>query len=398
MRERTPETIVVVGTSLAGLRAVEALRRDDYPGRIVAIGAEPHLPYDRPPLSKQFLKGDWDEDRLALRRDGVEELDVDWRLGVGARALDVAGRAVELEGGERVAYDRVLIATGSVARSLPFGEALGGVHVLRSLEDSRGLRDDLSDASQVLIVGAGFIGMEVAATCRQRGLAVTVVEPLAEPLIRGLGAELGAWVGARHAEEGVTIRCGVGVEGFEGNRRVERAKLTDGTSIEADVVVVGIGARPATEWIESSGVELEDGVVCDAAGATSAPNVFAAGDCARWQGVRLEHWTNAVEQGTHVAARMLRGESAGPLEHLPYVWTDQFELRLQIAGQIQPGDAMHVCHGSLDPEGERRFVALFGREGRLVGAVGNKRPRQLIAVRKLLSAGASFAEALSANA
>jgi 3-phenylpropionate/trans-cinnamate dioxygenase ferredoxin reductase subunit len=393
-----PETIVVVGTSLAGLRAIEALRGEEHDGRIVAIGAEPHLPYDRPPLSKQFLKGDWEEDRLALRRGGVEDLDVAWRLGVGAGALDTKERAVVLEDGERVPYDRLLIATGAVARSLPFGEELEGIHLLRTLDDSRALRDDLASASRVLIVGAGFIGMEVAATCRQRGLEVTVVEPMAQPLLRGLGPELGAWVGARHAEEGIAVRCGVGVEGFEGGHRVERVKLTDGTSLETDVVVVGVGARPATDWLESSGLDLEDGIVCDSSGATRAPDVFAAGDVARWDGVRLEHWTSAVEQAGHVAARMLRGDSVGPLTHLPYVWTDQFELRLQIAGRIQPGDEMHVCHGSLDPDGERRFVALYGRDGLLRGAVANKRPRQLIAVRKLLATGASFEGAVAANA
>jgi 3-phenylpropionate/trans-cinnamate dioxygenase ferredoxin reductase subunit len=209
---------------------------------------------------------------------------------------------------------------------------------------------------------------------------------------------LGAWVGDRHREQGVELRCGVGVEGFEGNGRVERVKLTDGTSVEADVVVVGIGARPATDWLEGSGVAIDNGVVCDGSGLTSLPEVFAAGDVANWSGVRLEHWTNAVEQGTHVAARMLTGEEVGPLDHLPYVWTDQYELRLQIAGRVGADDETHICHGSLDPEGSRRLVVLFGRDGKLSAAVGNKRPRQLIAVRKLLAAGASFEEAVAQNA
>ena len=393
-----PATIVVVGASLAGLRGIECLRREGHEGPIVAIGAEPHPPYDRPPLSKQFLVGDWEEDRLPLRRDGVEDLDVDWRLGVVARSLDLTGHCVQLESEERVPYDKLLLATGTVARRLPFGDDLAGVHLLRTLDDSRALRADLESASQVLIVGAGFIGMEVAASCRQRGLAVTVVEPLEQPLIRGLGATLGAWVGDRHRDEGVEIRCGVGVEGLEGGDRVERVKLTDGSAAEADVVVVGVGARPATDWLADSGLALHDGVVCDGAGATNVPGVFAAGDVARWQGVRLEHWTSAVEQGTHAATRLLKGDEVGDLDRVPYVWTDLFELRLQIAGHVAPADEMHVCHGSLAPEGDRRFIALFGRGGRLAGAVGNKRPRQLMAVRKLLSAGATFEDAIEANA
>jgi NADPH-dependent 2,4-dienoyl-CoA reductase/sulfur reductase-like enzyme len=302
-----------------------------------------------------------------------------------------------LEGGERIAYGKLLVSTGTLARELSFGRDLAGIHLLRTLDDSRALRADLAGARRVLVVGAGFIGMEVAATCRRRGLDVTVVEPLAQPLMRGLGPELGAWVGDRHRDEGVDVRCGVGVQGFEGSGRVERVKLTDGTSVAAEVAVVGVGARPATDWLEGSGLELGDGIVCDATGATSAPDVFAAGDVARWDGTRLEHWTSAVEQGTHAAARLLRGEEVGPLVHVPYVWTDQFELRLQIAGQVQPGDVRHVCHGSLDAAGDSRFLVLFGRGGRLVAAVGNRRPRELLAARRLLASRASFEAAIAAN-
>jgi NADPH-dependent 2,4-dienoyl-CoA reductase/sulfur reductase-like enzyme len=388
------DTIVVVGTSLAGLRAIEALRREGFPGRIVAIGAEIHAPYDRPPLSKQFLKGEWDEERLALRRDGLDDLEVDWRLGASAASLDVASSCVVLEGGGRVAYDGLLIATGANARGLPFAAGLAGIHRLRTLDDSRALRDELAASPRVLVVGAGFIGMEVAASCRERGLEVTVVEPMETPLLRGLGPELGRWVGERHADHGVGIHCGVGVEGFEGNGRVERVRLSDGSTPEADVVVVGVGAAPATEWLEDSGLEIDDGVVCDGSGVTRAGNVLAAGDVARWGKRRLEHWTSATDQAVHAAGRLLRGEEVRPLEHVPYVWTDQFELRLQIAGHVLPADETHVCHGNLEDE---RFLVLFGRGGRLSGAVANKRPRQLIAVRRLLAAGSSFADAIAAN-
>ena len=392
------ETIVVVGASLAGLRAIEALRREGHDGPVVAVGAEPHAPYDRPPLSKQYLTGDWSEERLPLRRDGIEDLDVDWRLGVEARSLDPGERCLRLGDGEALHYDKLLLATGAVARRLPFGSDLGGIHALRSLDDSRALRAGLETASHVLIVGAGFIGMEVAASCRRRGLDVTVIEPLEQPLVRGLGLRLGAWVGERHRDEGVAVRCGVGVEAFEGNERVERIRLSDGTQVEADLVVVGVGSRPATDWLSDSGLNLDDGVVCDASGATNLPGVFAAGDVARWGDRRLEHWTSAVEQGTHAAARLLKGKEVGDLEHVPYVWTDQFELRLQIAGQIAASDDMHVCHGSLVPEADARFLALFGHRGQLTAVVGNKRPRQMIAARKLLAAGASFEAAIRANA
>jgi NADPH-dependent 2,4-dienoyl-CoA reductase/sulfur reductase-like enzyme len=388
------ETIVVVGTSLAGLRAIETLRREGHSGRIVAIGEEPHLPYDRPPLSKQFLKGDWDEDRLALRRDGVDDLDVEWHLGERACGLDLTSRTVALEGGGRIAYNGLLIATGCAARRLPFGQNLTGVHLLRTLADAKALRADLEGSSHVLIVGAGFIGMEVAASCRERGAEVTVVEPLEAPLLRGLGPVLGRWVGERHAERGVTIRCGIGASGFEGTQRVEALKLTDGSVLPADVVVVGIGATPATQWLEGSGLALEDGVLCDGSGRASAENVYAAGDVARWNGARREHWTSAVEQGVHAATHLLRGGEIAPLEHVPYVWTDQFDLRLQIAGHIDADAEMHVCHGALD---EERFLALFGKHGSLHGAVGNKRPRQLLATRKLLAAGATLQQALEAN-
>lgn len=386
--------IVVVGTSLAGLRAIETLRREGYTGHITAIGEEPHLPYDRPPLSKNFLSGAWEEDKLALRREGVEDLEVEWRLGARAEALEPDARVVVLADDEQVAYDALLLATGSAARRLPFGDELEGIHLLRKLADARALRDDLEGTPRVLIVGAGFIGMEVAATCRERGAEVLVVEPLEAPLLRGLGAELGTFVGNRHADHGVAIRCGVGVTGFEGETRIERVNLSDGTSVAADVVVVGVGASPATKWLESSGLEIADGIVCDDVGRTSVAEVYAAGDVACWSGERREHWTSAVEQGVHAASHMLRGDEVGPLEHVPYVWTDQFDLRLQIAGHVEAGAEMHVCHGSLE---EERFLVLFGKEGQLRGAVGNKRPRQLLAVRKLLAAGASFAEAREAN-
>ena len=395
------DRIAVVGASLAGLRALETLRAEGFEGELVAIGDEPHAPYDRPPLSKQFLKGEWDEERIALRKQGTDDLDVTWTLGQRAVALEAGAPAVVLEDGTRVEADAVLLATGTVARRLPFGQELGGIHVLRNLGDATRLRADLDPEPRVVVVGAGFIGMEVAATCRERGLEVSVVEPLATPLVRGLGETLGRYVADRVRAEGVELHLGVGVEGFEGQGRVSGVRLGNGKTLPCEVVVVGIGVRPATDWLEGSGLDLSDGVACDATGATALPGVFAAGDVSRWgtaeggEGRRFEHWTHAVEQGVHVAKRMLHGPSVGPLEVVPYVWSDQFDMRIAIAGEIREGDDTHLCHGTLE---EGRFLMLAGREGRLTGAVAFRRPRQLNAARRLIGEGASLADAIEANA
>ena len=393
------ERIVVAGSSLAGLRTIEALRQRGYAGEIVALSAEPHMPYNRPPLSKQFLKGDWDEDRLTLRRDGYDDLGVDWRLGVRAESLDPAERVVGVSGGERIAYGGLVVATGCAPRQLPGAEGLAGVHLLRGLDDARRLRDALSASTRLVVIGAGFIGMEVAATAREVGAEVAVVEALAAPLLRGLGEELGELVGARHRDHGVDLRCGVGVSGFEGGDRVAGVKLADGTLLEADEVVVGIGVSPETDWLAGSGIEVDDGVLCDARGATSLPDVVAAGDVARWHSpryeaaLRYEHWTSAVEQAPVAAARLLEGPDAvPPLDQVPYVWSDQFDMRLAIAGEPAGADARHVTHGALD---EDRFLVLCGRAGRLVGAVACRRPRQLNACMELIQRGAGFDEAVA---
>jgi len=395
------ENIVVVGVSLAGLRTIEALRREGYEGAIVALGEEPHLPYDRPPLSKQFLTGEWDQEKISLRKQGFDDLGITWRRGERAQALDAGAKEIVLESGERLGYGGLVIATGSVAKRLPFGRDLAGIHVLRSLGDAVALRDELGRSPRVLVVGAGFIGMEAAATCREIGLEVSVVEPLEAPLLRGLGPVLGPYVGEKHRSKGVELRCGVGVEGFEGQGRVERVRLAGGDSIDADVVIVGIGVAPAIGWLEGSGLELDDGIVCDGAGGTKLPDIVAVGDAARWHNplargpVRYEHWTSAVEQADFVAARLLRGPDVPALSQVPYVWTDQFELRLAVAGRISPGAEMHVCKGSLE---EERCLVLFGREGRLEGAAGLRRPRPLLAARKRIGEGISFEEAIAENA
>ena len=395
----TLRAIAVVGASLAGLRAVETLRRKGFDGTITLIGAEPYLPYDRPPLSKEILTGTWDVDRLPLRREDYAELDLDLRLGRRGVALDVAEQRVQLDDGASVAYDGLVIATGSAPRELPGTPPLEGIHLLRTLDDALAIRAGLSEGPRVAIVGAGFIGAEVASSCRARGLEVTLIEALEVPLLRGLGRELGAVCAELHREEGVDLRTGVGVEGFAGSGRVESLRLSDGSAVPADLVVVGIGVAPVTDWLGSSGLELADGVVCDATCATRAPGVVAAGDVARWynplfeQQMRAEHWTNAVEQGVAAAETLLAGpEAAEPFAPVPFVWSDQYAVKIQVAGQVRPDGEVKLIAGSI---AERKFTVLFGRAGRLSGVLAFNRPRDVIKYRRLLADRPSWDDALA---
>ncbi len=393
--------IVVVGASLAGLRAVEALRREGYDDRLVVIGAEPHLPYDRPPLSKEFLAGEWEPEQLTLRRQPYDDLDVDWRLGRRATALDLGARELELHDGERVPFDGLVIATGATPRTLAGTPPLAGVFTLRTLDDALAIRELLEGRPRVVVIGAGFIGSEVAATCKsRRGIDdVTVLEMLPQPLVRGVGPVIGEVMGELHRDHGVDLRCGVTVAGIEGDGRVERVRLGDGTALEADLVVVGVGVAPETAWLEGSGLTIDNGVVCDET-CLAAPGVVAAGDVARWRNplfggelMRVEHWTNATEQGVAAARRLLAGDRAGePYAPVPFVWSDQYDLKIQVVGHVRGDDEVAVVHGSLD---ERRFVALFGRGDRLTGALGFSRPRQLMQYRRMLAEGTSFADAVA---
>ena len=394
------ETVVVVGASLAGLRGAEALRRLGYQGRLVLVGAEPQRPYDRPPLSKELLRGEREPDQIQLSKpEAFDALALEPRFGERATALDPSARRVTLEDGERIAYDGLMIATGARARSLAGAPDLEGLFTLRSLDDALAIRAALEGTPRVAVIGAGFIGAEVAASCRHRGLSVTMLEALPSPMARVLNPKIGAVCAAAHRDQGVDVRLGVGVEAILGSGRVERLRLDDGSTVEADVVVAGIGAVPETDWLLSSGLQLDDGVVCDASCATEAPGVVAAGDVARWQhpgygaSIRLEHWTNAVEMSEAAAARLLAGpDDARPFAPVPFVWSDQYDLKIQAAGRIQPDDEMLVTSGSL---AERRFVALFGSRGRLSGALAINRGRQLMGYRRMLRGGASWEEAVS---
>ncbi|MFQ5514107.1 MAG: NAD(P)/FAD-dependent oxidoreductase [Myxococcota bacterium] len=393
-----PETIVVVGFSLAGLRAAETLRREGFDGRLICVGEESELPYDRPPLSKEILRGEWEPGRTALRHDGYDALGLELHLGQRARALDGRRRRVELEDGASLEYDGLVVATGARARSLPALEDLPGVHRLRTLADALAIERELVAGPRVVIVGAGFIGCEIAASCRARGLRVCVIDPLEAPLERALGVELGGCVAALQRDHGVVLELQRGVDRLEGWGRVEAVRLDDGRRLDADLVIVGVGAEPATEWLVGSGVELDDGVLCDACSRTALPGVVAAGDVARAyhpgqrRHLRHEHWTNAADQGPSAARALLHGAEARSYVPIPFVWSDQFDVKLQLAGDVRNHELQAVVWGSLE---ERRFTLLCGRGGRLTGVLCFNRSRDCMRYRALIEAGCSWEEALA---
>jgi NADPH-dependent 2,4-dienoyl-CoA reductase/sulfur reductase-like enzyme len=394
------DSVVVVGASLAGLRAVEELRRLGYDGEVSVVGAEEHEPYDRPPLSKELLAGETGVDELALRRQPLDELGAEWHLGRRATALDVAARRVTLDDGTTLTATRgVVVATGANPRHLPGAHEVAGIHVLRTVDDCIAIRTDLDRApGHVVVVGAGFIGAEVAATCRARHLDVTVLETLPTPMVRGVGPVIGDVLAALHREHGVDLRTGVAVDGFDGHRRVERVRLADGTTIDADVVVIGVGVTPCTGWLDDSGLDIDNGLRCDES-LLAAPGVVAAGDVCRWPNarfggelMRLEHWTNAAEQGVAAATRLLASDEAvEAFAPVPFVWSDQYDVKIQVAGHVRGDDEIALVDGSFD---EFRFAVAVGREGKLVGAIGFGRPRVVMQYRRMIAEGVSWDEAL----
>ncbi|MCP3822423.1 FAD-dependent oxidoreductase [Streptomyces sp. A3M-1-3] len=394
------KSVAVVGASLAGLSAARALRRQGYDGRLVLIGDEPHRPYDRPPLSKEFLAGAIDESALGLEADG-EDLDAEWVLGDRAVGLDRSGRSVRLANGRSVRAEGVVIATGAAARSLPGSGGLAGVHVLRTVDDARALRADLARGGRLVVIGGGFIGAEVASTAYGLGLDVTVVEAAPTPLTGPLGAEMGGIVSSLHADHGVRLLCGVGVRGISGKpgtspragkASVDAVVLEDGRRLPADTVVVGVGARPCVEWLEGSGIALGNGVQCDAAGATSLPGVVAVGDCASWYDPvagahnRVEHWTGALERPATAVTALLSGGTAAPEPpRPPYFWSDQYGIRIQFAGHAAGADSVTVEEGAT---ADRSFLAVYRRAGRPVAVLGMNQARLFTRRRRELATAA----------
>lgn len=390
--------VTIVGASLAGLRAAETLRRDGFEGTISLVGDERRVPYDRPPLSKQLLSGEWEVDRISLSPpERFMSLDLDLRLGRRATGLDVSSHTLDVDGSTEE-YDGLLIATGARCRTLPGTDGLAGVYTLRTLDDSLAIREALRGGPRrVVVVGAGFIGAEVAATAVGYGVPVTMVEALPVPLGRVLGDTVGSVVAEVHVDNGVDLRCGVGVDEICGTDRVESVRLSNEAVVEADLVVVGIGAIPNTDWLEDSGLTVDDGVLCDKT-CLAAPDVTAAGDVARWPNprygevMRVEHWDNAVEQGAHAARRlMLTDEEAVPFTPVPWFWSDQYDRKVQLAGRPRPDDEVALVDGSFE---ERRVAVIYGREGLLTAVFGMNRPRQVMQFKGLLQRGASWSEAL----
>lgn len=382
----------MVGASLAGLSAARSLRNRGYDGRLVVIGDEVHRPYDRPPLSKEFLAGAIGEADLALERDD-EELGAEWVLGVRATGLDRTERAIRLADGREVRADGVVIATGAAARTLPGTEGLAGVHVLRTLDDARALRDELARGGRLVVIGGGFIGAEVASTARALGLDVTVIETAPTPLAGPLGEAMGGVLSGLHADHGVRLLCGVGVKGLSGERRVDSVLLEDGRGVPADSVVVGVGARPCVDWLQGSGVALDNGVKCGADGRTSLAGVVAVGDCANWYdphaGIhrRVEHWTGALERPDAAVATLLaHGATAPGVPRPPYFWSDQYGVKIQFVGHAAGADSVTVEEGTTE---DRSFLAVYRRADRPVAVLGMNQPRLFTRWRKQLATAAS---------
>ncbi|ORW22538.1 pyridine nucleotide-disulfide oxidoreductase [Mycolicibacter nonchromogenicus] len=385
--------IVIVGGGLAAVRTAEELRREEYAGPITIVSDETRPPYDRPPLTKEVLRGERDETTLEPP-EFYAERNITLRLGSGARSVDTAAQSVTLADGSVLGYDQLVIATGLVPRRIPSFGDLDGIRVVRSFEDSLALRDDAAGADRAVVIGAGFIGCEAAASLRKLGVDVVLVEPQPTPLAAVLGEQIGELVARLHRANGVDVRSGVGVAEVRGSGRVETVVLSDGTELAADVVVLGVGSTPATEWLTGSGVEVGNGVVCDATGRTSVPNVWAVGDVAFWRGrdghqVRVEHWSNVVTQVRVMVPTMLGRESLHDVAVPAYFWSDQYDLKIQCLGEPEATDTVHL----VEDDGHK-FLAYYERDGVLAGVVGAGRPGKVMGARAKIAAGAPISDVL----
>ncbi|MDP4501772.1 NAD(P)/FAD-dependent oxidoreductase [Nonomuraea turcica] len=380
--------VVVVGASAAGLAVAETLRREDFDGTITLIGDEPYAPYDRPPLSKQILSGEWSARRLPLRPSAhLEDLGLDLRLGDAATGLDRTARTVRLADGSAVPYDGLIVATGVRPRRLP-GQ---GGHVLRTLDDALALRDRLSPGRRLAVVGAGFLGAEAAAVARGLGCEVTLLEPAPVPLAHALGERMGRVLTRAHLEHGVDLRTGVTVTEVTG----DGVRLADGELVRADEVLVAVGSLPNTEWLEGSGLRVDDGLVCDQFSA-AGPDIYAAGDVARWHNplfgtsMRIEHRTNAAEQGMAAARNLLNPGARKPFAPVPYFWSDQYDMKIQAYGYLRGHDGIAVMEGDLD---ERRFLAAYRTGDRLTGVLTIGLPPKAVRPwRQAIAAGVKWHE------
>lgn len=386
--------IVIVGGGLAAVRTAEELRREEYSGPITIVSDETRPPYDRPPLTKEVLRGERDETTLEPPEFYAEH-DITLRLGCGARGVDTAAQTVTLADGTVLGYDHLVIATGLVPRRIPSFGDLDGIRVVRSFDDSLALRADAAAAGRAVVIGAGFIGCEAAASLRKLGVEVVLVEPQPTPLASVLGEQIGELVARLHRANGVDVRSGVGVAEVRGSGRVETVVLSDGTELAADLVVLGVGSRPATEWLDGCGIDLDNGVLCDAAGRTSAANVWSVGDVAFWRGrdghqVRVEHWSNVVTQVRVMVPTLLGKESLHDVAVPSYFWSDQYDVKIQCLGEPEPTDTVHL----VEDDGHK-FLAYYERNGALAGVVGAGRPGKVMGARAKIIAGAPIAEVLA---
>jgi 3-phenylpropionate/trans-cinnamate dioxygenase ferredoxin reductase subunit len=365
------QTHIIVGASLAGAKAAETLRTEGFDGKVVLVGAEDERPYERPPLSKEYLRGEVGREKVYVHDESFySEHDIELRLATTAVDLDASRKELTLDDGDRLSYDRLLLATGSEPRRLAIpGAELDAVLYLRSVHDSDALRERLDRGGAVVVVGAGWIGAEVAASARQRGLEVTVVEPAPVPLERVMGAEVGAIYRDIHTDHGVEMLMGTGVEAFEGDEAVERVRTSDGRVIECDFVVVGVGVEPRIQLAVRAGLDVDNGILVDERLETSLPGVFAAGDVANarhpfyGERIRVEHWANALHQGP-AAARNMLGQ-ADSFDRLPYFFSDQYEVGMEYSGFARDWDRV-VFRG--DPAG-REFIAFWIRDERVVAGM-----------------------------
>jgi NADPH-dependent 2,4-dienoyl-CoA reductase/sulfur reductase-like enzyme len=398
-------TIVVVGASLAGLRAAEEVRHEGHNGPVIIIGDEIHAPYDRPPLSKQVLSGKWEVERIHHHAPEVlDTLGLEFRLGRRVTGCDTSARTVTCDDGSEVGYDGLVVATGATTRRFPGTEGMANVWMLRTVDDCLAIRASLAaagDTPRLIVIGAGFIGSEVAATCQGTGAQVTLLEAYHTPLARVLGDQMGRVCADLHLANGMDLRCSVTIDHLEtdpGAPDPVTVVLDDGTRLPADAVVVGIGVSPVVDWLTDSGLELDNGVRCDGH-LFAADRVVAAGDVANWarpttgRPTRVEHWTNAAEGGAHAARNLIAGTAgATPYDPVPFFWSDQYATKIQMIGLPAADDEVVVVSGSAE---ECKLIALYRTGDRLGGVLSFSQPAKLMGYRPLLAAGASFDEALA---